>query len=153
VTEVTNKKTNCFNNIIVHRLKEKIGTKPLPTAELELVNKPATLVGKIGEGLRFHTLFIVFFIDFFFFVLFFSGVKTISTLFNLTRIHCVVGNVAAMRTMIFLMRDFAEKRVAFGKKLSQQPLHLITLSGKNKNKNKNGNKPKINYFHFIFARL
>lgn len=94
-----------MNNIKVHRLKDKFGTKSLPTAELELVGTRAYLVGKKGEG-----------------------VKTISHLFNITRIHTMLGSAAYMRRMIALMRDYAERRKVFGKKLSDQPLHLKTIS-------------------------
>lgn len=94
-----------MNNIKVHRLKDKFGTKSLPTAELELIGTRAYLVGKKEEG-----------------------VKTISHLFNITRIHTMLGSAAYMRRMLALMRDYAERRKVFGKKLSEQPLHLRTIS-------------------------
>ena len=37
-----------LNNIKIHRLKEKLGTDAVPTAELELVGTHAILVGDIG---------------------------------------------------------------------------------------------------------
>lgn len=105
VTEVTSKESGEYEGIIVHRLKDKIGTKTLPTAELELVNKPALLVGEKGEG-----------------------VKTISTLFNLTRVYCVMANVSAMNVMLQLMKDYSHKREAFGKKLGEHVLHVSGLA-------------------------
>jgi len=94
-----------LKNIRVNRLKDKLGTDALPTAELTLDGTPAKLVG--GEG---------------------GGVRKISTLFNVTRMYnacCAVGNV---RRGIALARDYAPKRRAFGKLLSEQPLHLETLA-------------------------
>ena len=38
-----------LNNIKIHRLKDKLGTETLPTAELELVGTHALLVGEIGN--------------------------------------------------------------------------------------------------------
>lgn len=94
-----------LQNIEVHRLKDKLGTKALPTAELTLRGTPAKLVGDEG-----------------------NGVKKISSLFNVTRLYnatCAVGN---MRRGVALARDYAKKRRAFGKLLSDHPLHLETLS-------------------------
>jgi alkylation response protein AidB-like acyl-CoA dehydrogenase len=94
-----------LKNIRVNRLKDKLGTDALPTAELTLEGTPAKLIG--GEG---------------------GGVRKIATLFNVTRVYnacCAVGN---MRRGIALARDYAPRRIAFGKPLSEQPLHLETLS-------------------------
>jgi putative acyl-CoA dehydrogenase len=63
-----------LNNIIIHRLKDKLGTKQVPTAELELKKTPALLLGSVTEG-----------------------VKTISLLFNVTRIHAAIAGVSSMR--------------------------------------------------------
>ena len=52
-----------LNGIRIHRLKDKLGTKALPTAELSLEGSRAHLVGGPGQG-----------------------VKKISSLFNITRI-------------------------------------------------------------------
>lgn len=94
-----------LQNIEVHRLKEKLGTKALPTAELSLVGTPATLVG--GEG---------------------GGVKKISSLFNITRLYNAVCALAATRRALALAADYAEKREAFGRAIARQPLHAETLA-------------------------
>ncbi len=94
-----------WQNITVERLKNKLGTKALPTAELRLTGTPAKLVGDPG-----------------------NGVKKIATLFNITRIYNSVSSVAYMRRMLTLAKDYAKKRFAFGKMLSEQPLHLETLA-------------------------
>jgi alkylation response protein AidB-like acyl-CoA dehydrogenase len=91
--------------IRVHRLKDKLGTRALPTAELSLEGTPAWLVG--GEG---------------------HGVRKIASLFNVTRIYNACASVAGMRRAIALARDYAARRVAFGKPLTEHPLHLETLA-------------------------
>ena len=94
-----------LNHITVHRLKEKLGTKALPTAELSLQGTLATLVGGPGKG-----------------------VKKISSLFNITRIYNSVCAVGYMRRALALAKNYATKRIVFGKPLNKQPLHLHTLS-------------------------
>ena len=91
--------------IRVNRLKEKLGTRALPTAELTLDGTPAHLVGGIGHGVR-----------------------KISALFNVTRVYNAVAAVAGMRRAIALASDFATRRVAFGKPLAAHPLHAATLA-------------------------
>ena len=64
-----------LNGVRIIRLKDKFGTKTIPTAELELTGmKGAVMIGKEGEG-----------------------VKTISEVLNITRIHCAIGSIAQMR--------------------------------------------------------
>jgi putative acyl-CoA dehydrogenase len=94
-----------LQNIIVNRLKDKLGTKALPTAELTLVGTPATLVGEKGKGVR-----------------------TIATLFNITRVYNACCAVGYMRRGIALATDYAKKRRAFGKLLWDHSLHIETLS-------------------------
>jgi alkylation response protein AidB-like acyl-CoA dehydrogenase len=94
-----------LQGIRVNRLKDKLGTRALPTAELTLEGCPATLLGSPGDG-----------------------VKKISSLFNITRIYNSCCAVGYMRRAVALARDYALKRRAFGKLLSEHPLHLETLS-------------------------
>lgn len=94
-----------LRNIRVDRLKDKLGTRALPTAELTLEGTPARLVGGAGEGIR-----------------------KIATLFNITRVYNAVAAVAGMRRAIALATDYARRRVAFGKPLVEQSLHVETLS-------------------------
>jgi alkylation response protein AidB-like acyl-CoA dehydrogenase len=94
-----------LRNIRVERLKDKLGTRALPTAELTLEGTPARLVGGTGDGIR-----------------------KISTLFNITRVYNAVAAVAGMRRAIALATDYAKRRIAFGKPLIEQPLHLETLA-------------------------
>lgn len=94
-----------LNHIEVHRLKDKLGTKALPTAELTLNGTPARLVG--GRG---------------------GGVRKIASLFNITRIYNAVCAVSGMRRALVLAKDYAGKRKAFGKTLAEHPLHKMTLA-------------------------
>ena len=94
-----------LRGIRVNRLKDKLGTRALPTAELTLDGAPAHLVGEAGQGVR-----------------------KIAALFNVTRVYNAVAAVAGMRRAIALARDYARRRVAFGKPLSDHPLHAETLA-------------------------
>ncbi|MGE0536910.1 MAG: acyl-CoA dehydrogenase family protein [Pirellulales bacterium] len=94
-----------LNHIEVLRLKDKLGTRSLPTAELRLLGTPAQLVGEAGRG-----------------------VPNIATLVNVTRVYNAVCSVAGMRRGLALARDYAGRRQAFGKLLAEQPLHLETLA-------------------------
>jgi putative acyl-CoA dehydrogenase len=93
------------HNIRVERLKDKLGTRALPTAELTLEGTPAQLVGGAGDGVR-----------------------KIATLFNVTRVYNAVAAVAGMRRAVALASDYARRRRAFGKALIEHPLHLETLA-------------------------
>jgi alkylation response protein AidB-like acyl-CoA dehydrogenase len=94
-----------LQNIEVNRLKDKFGTRKVPTAELMLRGTPATLV--CGEG---------------------SGIKNITPMLSVTRTWNAVMSAALMRRGVVLARDYAKKRVAFGAPLSEKPLHLDTLA-------------------------
>lgn len=94
-----------LNGIRINRLKDKLGTKALPTAELTLKNARAKLVGGPGHG-----------------------VKKISSLFNITRIYNACCAVGYMRRGIALACDYAQKRKAFGQLLCDHPLHVETLA-------------------------
>lgn len=94
-----------LNGIHINRLKDKLGTRALPTAELTLHNVKAHLIGGAGDG-----------------------VKKISSLFNITRIYNACCAVGYMRRAIALARDYATKRIAFGRPLSEHGLHLETLA-------------------------
>ncbi|KAI9346013.1 hypothetical protein DFJ73DRAFT_838480 [Zopfochytrium polystomum] len=94
-----------LNGIKVVRLKNKFGTKPLPTAELDLSDLRAR---RIGQPLR--------------------GVATIATILNITRLHSGINVVAGVRRALAIAKDFATKREVFGASLATQPLHLRTLA-------------------------
>lgn len=96
---------NKLNNIRINRLKDKLGTRALPTAELTLDGTPATLVGESGKGVR-----------------------TIATLLNITRLYNACSAASQMRRAVALATDYARKRVAFGRPLTEHVLHARTLS-------------------------
>jgi len=95
-----------LQGIRVNRLKEKLGTWMLPTAELTLDGVPAVPVAGLD-----------------------NGVRNITPLLNVTRTWNSVCAVASMRHGIRLAKDYAQHRVAFGSPISKQPLHMDTLAG------------------------
>jgi alkylation response protein AidB-like acyl-CoA dehydrogenase len=92
-------------NIQINRLKDKLGTRKVPTAELTLDGTPAQLV----QGTT-------------------DGVRNIAPLLNITRLWNGISAVALMRRGLALSEDYARKRVAFGAPLSEKPLHFDTLA-------------------------
>ncbi|KAK5575463.1 hypothetical protein RB653_006596 [Dictyostelium firmibasis] len=94
-----------LDRIKVHKLKNKFGTKAVPTAELELMGTPGIRVGPKGRG-----------------------VPVISSILNITRIHNVIHSVATMRRCVAIVRDFAHRRSVFGKLLKDNLLYLSTLA-------------------------
>lgn len=94
------------NRVWVNRLKDKLGTRKVPTAELLLDATPAELVGGASDG-----------------------VKAIAPMLNVTRTWNAVTAVALARRGLALARDYAYKRIAFGAPLSEKPLHVDTLAG------------------------
>jgi len=95
-----------LRNIQINRLKDKLGTRKVPTAELTLVGTPAQLV--IGPS---------------------EGVRNIAPLLNITRLWNGISAVALMRRGLALAADYARRRTAFGEPLSEKPLHMDTLAG------------------------
>lgn len=93
------------NRIFVNRLKDKLGTRKVPTAEIELDGTPAELV--MGEG---------------------DGIRNIAPLLNITRTWNSVTAAAYMGRGLALARDYAKRRVAFGAPLAHKALHVDTLA-------------------------
>jgi alkylation response protein AidB-like acyl-CoA dehydrogenase len=94
-----------LRNIEIKRLKDKLGTRKVPTAELTLSGTPAYLVKRETDGVR-----------------------NIAPLLNITRLWNGISAVALMRRGLALANDYATKRVAFGAPLSEKPLHRDTLA-------------------------
>jgi acyl-CoA dehydrogenase len=95
-----------LRNILIERLKDKLGTRKVPTAELTLDGTPAQLVWGTTDGVR-----------------------NIAPLLNITRLWNGISAVSLMRRSIALALDYAHKRSAFGGLLSEKPLHVDTLAG------------------------
>jgi alkylation response protein AidB-like acyl-CoA dehydrogenase len=94
-----------LRGIQVNRLKDKLGTRKVPTAELTLDGAPATLVGAPGDGVR-----------------------AITPMLSITRTWNAVSAVSGMRRALALARDYARRRRAFGALLVDKPLHADTLA-------------------------
>ncbi|HEV2764128.1 MAG TPA: acyl-CoA dehydrogenase family protein, partial [Pyrinomonadaceae bacterium] len=94
-----------LQGIAVERLKDKLGTRKVPTAELTLEGTPATLVKDTIDGVR-----------------------DIAPMLNVTRLWNGVSAAALMRRGLALARDYARRRLAFGAPLSEKPLHADTLA-------------------------
>lgn len=93
------------NGITIHRLKDKLGTRALPTAELSLEGCLAEPVGEPG-----------------------AGVKSIAPLLNLTRLHNAINACGLLARMLQLLRDYSLRRAAFGARLAGHPLHRVSLA-------------------------
>lgn len=94
-----------WNGITVRRLKDKLGTKALPTAELDLDGTIAVPIGGVGRG-----------------------VAKISSMLNITRVHSAFGGNAAAGHGLSLARDYARRREAFGSLLTDLPTHRMWIA-------------------------
>ena len=95
-----------LNAIRVERLKDKLGTRKVPTAELTLDGTLAELVGDAHHGTR-----------------------AIEPMLIVTRTWNAVTSVSFMRRALALARSYARQRRAFGATLDALPLHVDTLAG------------------------
>jgi len=95
-----------WNGIRIDRLKDKLGTRELPTAEIHLDGALAQPVGELARGVR-----------------------AIAPMLNVTRTWNAACAVATMRHCLALAFDYARQRRAFGRALVEQPLHRATLAG------------------------
>jgi alkylation response protein AidB-like acyl-CoA dehydrogenase len=94
-----------LQNLHINRLKDKFGTRKLPTAELALDGVEATPVA----GLQ-------------------NGVRNITPMLNITRTWNAVGAILGMQRAVALTRDYAKRRAAFGDLLIDKPLHVDTMA-------------------------
>ncbi len=94
-----------LNHIRVERLKDKLGTRKVPTAELLLEGARAELVGEPRNGTR-----------------------AIEPMLVVTRAWNSVTSVAFMRRAVALAKAYAHERRAFGAPLRELPLHIDTLA-------------------------
>jgi alkylation response protein AidB-like acyl-CoA dehydrogenase len=94
-----------WNGIRIDRLKDKLGTRELPTAEIHLDGTLAQPVGELAHGVRL-----------------------IAPVLNVTRTWNTVCALATMRRCLALATDYARRRKVFGRPLIEQPLHVATLA-------------------------
>jgi alkylation response protein AidB-like acyl-CoA dehydrogenase len=90
-----------LNGVRLQRLKNKLGTKSLPTAELELKGARGWLIGTEGQG-----------------------VKDISAILNITRLQTAAGSVANWSRGLAICRAYSKVRKVRGGLLQDIPAHL-----------------------------
>lgn len=93
------------SELVIDRLKDKLGTHELPTAEIHLDGLPAWPLGELS-----------------------GGVRQVAPMLNVTRTWNAICAVASMARALSLARDYATRRLAFGLPLIEQPLHAQTLA-------------------------
>jgi len=89
----------------IQRLKDKLGTRSLPSSEVEFQGVRGQLIGEEGRG-----------------------VQTIIRMVNHTRLDCLIGSSAGMRWGLAQAVHHARHRSAFGKLLADQPLMRNVLA-------------------------
>lgn len=94
-----------LNGVQIQRLKNKLGTRAVPTAELVLSHMRAYMIGAPG-----------------------TGVKEISTILNITRVHNIVSAVGLWGRGLSISRAFAKVRKVGGRLLVDTPAHVRTLA-------------------------
>ncbi len=87
------------------RLKDKLGTRSLPSSEVEFRAAPARLLGEEGRG-----------------------VATIIEMVTHTRLDCVIGSASSMRKGVAEAVWHAHHRAAFGARLVDQPAMVNVLA-------------------------
>lgn len=76
--------TPLANGVKMHRLKDKFGTHGVPTAELSLNDTRAWLVGPLNDG-----------------------VKAISSMLNLSRIHSAIHSIGSLARCLSIARSYS----------------------------------------------
>ena len=94
-----------WNGLTVRRLKDKMGTRALPTAELDLAGARAVPVGGLGRG-----------------------VAKVASLLNIARVWAAYAGPAGVGHLLGLARDYAQRRQVFGAPLAHQPMHRAWLA-------------------------
>ncbi|MEZ5645210.1 MAG: isovaleryl-CoA dehydrogenase [Burkholderiaceae bacterium] len=93
------------NGLHIQRLKDKLGNKANASSEVEFDGATAWLVGEEGRG-----------------------VPQILSMGTMTRLDCALGTSALMRHALSIAMNHTGQRMAFGKKLVEQPLMRNVLS-------------------------
>jgi putative acyl-CoA dehydrogenase len=93
------------NNFHIQRLKDKLGNRSNASAEIELEDAWAVMVGEEGRGIR-----------------------TIIDMVNHTRLDCIIGSASLMRQAVAQATHHAAHRSAFGRLLNEQPLMVNVLA-------------------------
>ncbi|KAF5360155.1 hypothetical protein D9758_011369 [Tetrapyrgos nigripes] len=95
------------NGVQMHRLKNKIGTWGVPTAELSLNNTRGWLIGPLN-----------------------GGVKTIAPVLNLTRTHAAIHAIGSLQRCLSIARAYSTVRRVKSQTmlLQDMPLHVANLA-------------------------
>jgi putative acyl-CoA dehydrogenase len=93
------------NAIAVQRLKDKLGNRSNASSEVEFDAAEAYLVGEIGRG-----------------------VPTILEMGTHTRLDCALGSAGILRAVLTHALHHARERMAFGRRLAEQPLMRNVLA-------------------------
>lgn len=93
------------DGIRLERLKNKMGTRGLPTAEVRLEGALATMIGVKGKGIA-HA----------------------APLLTITRFYNALASASLMNRAFFAVHSYAKKREAFGKPIQQHLLHNRMLA-------------------------
>ncbi len=87
------------NHYIIHRLKDKLGTRSMASGEVTLQGALAYQVGELDRGF-----------------------VQMTEMINLTRVWAAIGSLAAMRRSLREALIHTRGRVVFGRPLAEQPL-------------------------------
>lgn len=93
------------NGYALRRLKDKLGTRALPTAEIDFEGALGWPVGPLDQGLK----------------------NMIAIVLATSRVHCTVAAAAAVRRASREAHAYAGFRTAFGKRLEEHPLIAASL--------------------------
>ena len=96
-----------LNNLSFVRLKNKLGTQSLPTAEIEFNGAVGYPIGEVEDG--FKTL--------------------MNYVINVSRVHNAINACAFIHRAFLEARNYARQRVAFGNQLTSYPLIQESLIG------------------------
>lgn len=97
--------TENFRTIRIHRLKDKLGVRSMPTGEVTLENTEGYLIGGIGEGF-----------------------KQMAEMLNLSRLYNAVASLAGARRAILEALAYGRERIAFGHPLRDLPLWRSSMA-------------------------
>lgn len=93
------------NAIHIQRLKDKVGNRSNSSSEVEFNRAWGRMVGEEGRG-----------------------IPTIIGMATFSRLSCVIGSSALMRQAVVQSLHYARHRMAFGRKLAEQPLMRAVLA-------------------------
>ncbi|KAK8407482.1 hypothetical protein O3P69_002201 [Scylla paramamosain] len=94
-----------LNGMEIIKLKNKLGTRQLPTAELLLDSTVAHQVSAEGRG-----------------------IASIANMLSISRLHNAISSASLMRRIVQLVRDYSQRRVAFGQGVDGHILHQLTAA-------------------------